>query len=74
MVGLHLVTAYQYHNTMENIFNEHGAILRWLLGNEYSALARKPLTPLEDVEQAVAEERLAPDEVLVLVKERRYPF
>ena len=72
--GGHLVAAYQYHNAMENIFNEHAAVLRWLLGNEYSAPVRKPPTPLEDVEQAVAEERLAPDEILALVKKRCYPF
>ena len=74
VAGGHLATAYQYHNTMENIFNGHVAILQWLLGTKFFAPAREPPTPLKDVEQAVAEERLTSHEILALVREGRYPF
>ena len=72
--GGHLVSAYQYHNVMENIFNEHLSILRWLLGSSYVVPERSPVTPLKDAEQEVVAERVTPDEILELARTGQPPF
>ena len=72
--GGQLVSAYQYHNVMENIFNEHLSLLRWLLGSNYVVPERRPVTPLKDVEQEVAAERFTPDEILELARTGQPPF
>jgi hypothetical protein len=75
--GLGIAFAFGWYDQMEDLFNEHLALLQYLEDgdSEYQAPQRSPLTPLgEDEEQGLRAERISAAEVLHLVRARISPF
>ncbi|MDA1062230.1 MAG: hypothetical protein O2895_04895 [Chloroflexi bacterium] len=72
-----LVSAYAYHDAVEDIWQEHVALLRSLLEGtgKYDAPVRQPTTPLgADMEEGIRAEAVTPSEVLYLVSQDIFPF
>ena len=75
--GEDLATAFGYYGRVEDVFNDHVALCRFLLGRdeEFKLPQRQPLTPLgEREEQKIQAERVSAAEVEQLIRNDVWPL